>query len=404
MPLRRLIVTLALGSLLLGAVLVHDRLPVPTASPPSAASTRASDSKPSARFQPLSEFGFSDNTLADMSAATQARHLAAVAKVTGPGGIVRTSIQWDPYLVSGPAVGRIDKLVGALYRKRLVLLPGFHLVHQRHSVTPQSSPGGLAGWMRGITRFVNRYQPGGTYAKAHPGFPGITRFEVWNEPNTPTGNTSLGHDHSLLDPSVAAMIVQDGAIAIRQAAADNTGPRFRPQIAGFGLGGINVAYFQKLYAANKTVWSKLDVLTVHIYLHFPPDVCRAPPAHRTRCLITLPQMRAALNSHPQTAHLHLGVTEGGYSGSDDATRPTNVVTEAQQATWGVAAIKWMRAHPDLRLDFYCPSNPLDLGGRPTGAQPFWFAHLGAVNAQTMTLKPWGVAYHNEILAVHGNGS
>ena len=341
--------------------------------------------------------GYADGLVSDRPEGDANRYLDAIASVVGPGGIVRAPAHWDPS-VSGPPFGKYDAFVARLTERGMLWMPEIHLSHHGHYVLPGDSPGGYDAWQAGIRAFVNRYQPGGAYAQDHPGFPGITMYEIWNEPNTITGNTTPEHRPGDIDPATIDAVVEAGATAVRQAASDDVGPDFQPAIAGFAIGTIDVPYIQRLIAASSSVWSQLDMLTVHVYQSQPASSCDPANPHCIRGLVAL---RALLDQNDATRHLQLGITEGGYSGSDDSVHPPNVVSEQDQADWGLESIQWILANPQLRVGLYTPFQALDLGNRGylgnghTYDYPYWYEHLGAVKANG-AMKPWGRVYRDFI--------
>lgn len=346
---------------------------------------------------PQIRLGYSDGLVSDRSGADADRYLDAIASVVGQGGIIRASAHWDPS-VSGPQFAKYDAFVAKMTERGMLWMPEIHLSHHGHYVLPGSSPGGYAAWQADIRAFVNRYQPGGSYAAEHPGFPGVTMYEIWNEPNTITGNTSPDHHPGDVDPATIDQVVETGAVAVRQAAADGIGPDFQPALAGFAIGSIDTLYIERLIAASSTVWSQLDMLTVHVYQSQPPTTCDPWNPH---CVRGLEGLRALLDQRDDTHRLQLGITEGGYSGADADPHPPNVVSEHDQADWGIATIQWMLDHPELNVGLYTPFQALDLDSRGYFGNGqnydygYWYQQLGAVRANG-ALKPWGLAYRDFI--------
>jgi hypothetical protein len=278
--------------------------------------------------EPLHEFGYAHGTVSDLSLTDMRHYLDAIARVTGPGGIVRAPLHWDPLQASGPSWIRYDTFLDEMRARHLVFLPEIHISHDGHYLLPTQAPGTWAAWQAGIRAIAQHYGPGGIYADSHPGFPGITRYEIWNEPNTPTGNATPNHDGSVdMDPRIAAQIMQTGAEALRQQA---TADGWTPEVVGPAIGAIDLAYLGRLKAADPALLSYVDTLSVHVYMRLDPDTC---PIGEVRCIRTLTPLRTWLDSNGG-GNVKIAITEGGYSGSNDGTRPANVVTEALQATWG----------------------------------------------------------------------
>jgi hypothetical protein len=242
--------------------------------------------------QPLQQFGYAHGTVSDLGLTDMRHYLDAIAKVTGPGGIVRAPLHWDPFQSSGPSWTKYDAFLNEVRARDLVWLPEVHISHDGHYVMPTQAPGGWADWQADIRAAVARYGPGGAYADGHPGFGGITRWEIWNEPNTPTGNATPNHDGSVdMNPDTAAEILRTGSQAVRgQAAADG----WTPEIAGPAIGAIDIAYITRLKAADPAFFSYLDTLTVHVYMSKDPNTC---PIGEVRCIRTLGSLRSWMNAN-----------------------------------------------------------------------------------------------------------
>jgi chitodextrinase len=347
---------------------------------------------------PLSQFGYAHGTVSDLDLATMRHYLDAIAKVTGPGGIVRAPLHWDPSQRTAPDWSKYDLFVTEVQSRDLVWLPEIHESHDGHYVIPGSSPGGWAEWQDAVKASAHRYGPHGLYAQAHPGFDGITRYEIWNEPNTPTGNATVNHDGSVdMAPTSATLIESLGTAALRaQAAADG----WTPEVVGPALGAIDIDYLTKMHAADPRFPGELDTLSVHVYMSHEPATCSLTDL---RCIRRLATLRTWLNANGGS-NVHIGITEGGYSGSNDSSRPSNVMTEAVQASWGKEAIDWMRANAGLDIEFYTPYNPVDkaLGYTGNNDYDYWYDNLGAVRWSDNTLKPWGSMYHS-LIQQYGDG-
>lgn len=342
---------------------------------------------------PLAQFGYSNGTISDMAPSDMALYLNAIREVTGPGGIVRAPLHWDPYQTSGPSWTKYDAFISALQSRGLVWLPEIHESHNNHYVIPGTSPGGWTDWENGIRAIVDHYGPGGTYAQAHPGFAGMTRFEMWNEPNTPTGNANPTCPSCVMAPATAVTILRTGSAAMRSEAAAK---HWTPTVVGGVIGSIDMPYIEAEKKADPSLFSYMNTFSVHVYMHDDPDTC---PTTDPRCIRTLGVLRNFMNANGG-ANVHIGISEGGYSGSNDANRPTyKVVSLAQQASMGKAAIDWIRANPQLMVDFFTPYNPIDKGSKFTGGNlyNYWYDHLGAVYTN-LAMKPWGVTYRNLIAA------
>ncbi len=342
---------------------------------------------------PLTQFGYANGTISDMSPSDMSVQLNAIAAITGKGGIVRAPLHWDPYQAAGPSWTKYDNFITQLQQRGLTWLPEIHESHSGHYTIPGSSPGGWTDWQQAITQIVQHYGPGGTYQATHPGFAGITRFELWNEPNTPTGNANPTCPACEMAPATYDTILKDGSLALRAQAVRQG---FPIDVVGGVIGSIDLPYIQSLYRANPAFFSYMNTLSFHLYMSLDPASCGTSNPH---CDLMIPQLRSWMNANGG-AGVHLGISEGGYSGSNDSNRPTaKVVSMAQQSAWGAQVINYLEANPQLGVKFYCPFNPVDDGLRYTGSNvyEYWVDHLGAAYSND-TLKPWGVTYRNLIAA------
>jgi hypothetical protein len=345
---------------------------------------------------PPTRFGYSYGPGADAPLDQQQANLAAIRSVLGANGFLRSPVHWNALARSEPIWSKYDEYLDRVRAHGLRWIPVIFESTGDHSfVTPQATPFGLAGWSAAVRDMVARYGPGGSYAAAHPGFPGITTFEVWNEPNTSTGNADPACPSCTMRPAVADAIMQTASAAIRSQAA---AMHFRPEVIGFGIGSVDLAYLPRLVAADPHVMSAMDALSIHLYMRQAPATCPTGAGRlAVYCVRSLGPLRQWLDSVSPAGHAPaIAITEGGYAGSNAACRPPNVVSEADQAAWGAQAVAWIQAHPWLRVSLYSPFQPLDAGPAApdcsTRWNPAFFKQsLGAVRADG-TLKPWGLDY------------
>jgi hypothetical protein len=341
-------------------------------------------------------FGYSYGPGADAPLDQQAANLSAIRSVLGANGFVRSPVHWNALVRSEPIWAKYDAYLDRVRAQGLRWIPVIFESTGNHSfVMPQATPFGLAGWSAAVREMVARYGPGGTYAASHPGFPGITTFEVWNEPNTNTGNADPACPSCTMSPALADAILQTASDAIRSQAA---AMRFRPEAIGFGIGSVDLAYLHRLVAADPHILSAMDALSIHLYMRQAPSTCPTSGSHvAAYCVRSLGVLRRWLDSASPAGHSPaIAITEGGYAGSNAACRPPNVVSEADQAAWGTQAIAWMQAHPALRVSLYSPFQPLDAGPAAADCSTRWNPaffkqSLGAVRGNG-TLKPWGLDY------------
>jgi hypothetical protein len=348
---------------------------------------------------PLNQFGFATGPSVDTLTGVQ-RYYDVVKRVVGAGGVIRTGLAWDPTLMNVPdfrtwSEGKLEPA----RQKDLKILPRIST----------NGPGGYriptdAQWTEGLRMIVRMYGPGGIYAKggtykrnaytvsvpAHADFQGLTDFELWNEPD------SRGNVGGAMTPAITARLIKIGSIAMREEAAKLG---FTINIVGPGFDGVEVADVQKLWEADNTIFQYLDTLTVHAYSRVSVLTCN--PLKSNRCVNGLDNIRTFLDTHGG-AHVHLGTTEGGYSGAAGTCIGPQVLTEELQAINSELALNWIRARPYLDMDFWITYAAIDgtgVYGYACDSKiydiPYWEQKLGVVRAD-LTLKPWGAKYNSLI--------
>ncbi len=341
---------------------------------------------------PFSNFGFAFGNLDQMSAAQRSSYLDAIRVMAGPNGSVRTDIRWNPNTRSGPDFALYDGLATAIAAAGVRWLPVIHLGGGgTYYVPARSADGTMASWRANLKAIADRYGPGGSFTA--PGWQPITRYEIWNEPNDATGNAG-----GALTAQDVIQLLKDGAAGIRDAAAAHG---WNATIVGPALGKIDFSYLNTMYGIDPSFLNVLDGVSVHVFMKDDP----ALPGGTTQIqrIRTLATLRAWLDDHgaPDTS---IWMTEGGYSGADGVV-PPNVVSEARQADWGRGALRWIHANPDLEVDYFGHYNPIDANQTTytgNGTQfdySFWLENLGAASPGGTSLKPWGVAYRDDIAAM-----
>ena len=350
----------------------------------------------SAATAPPIRYGYTDPSGADLSSAGQTTLLATTANLVGSGGYIRAPLHWDPTQHPVPDFTRFDAFLTQAWSRGLMWLPNLVTNVGSTPRTPQSMAGGLAAWQAGVSAIVAHYGPGGAYAQAHPGFPGITAYEIWNEPNTATGNANPGCSTCQMNPATIDQILQTGSSAIRQQAAQMG---FTPEVMGPALGAIDIDYLNSMYAADPSFLSYLDTLSVHLYMNSNPATCTTtvwPTA--SHCVLTLTTLRAWINGHTPSGSTApaIAITEGGYSGSGDSCRPANVMSYTDQQNFLTTAFDWIRAHQELGVTLISPFQVIDNQTQTytcgTGyAPPYYIESLGAATP-TGVLRPGGTAY------------
>lgn len=308
--------------------------------------------------------GYALGNIPDKSESEQNKILDTIAALVGPQGYVRTGLKWS----TGTQVNwaRYDAFLARCKARNLRWFPHFN--------TSVSGGGQYAiptknEWGPTIAQAVKRYME-----------QGVTKFEIWNEPDTRTGNCG-----GKMTPQVLSWILREAKDAAR--GVEIAMGRKDLRLTCFALGGIDLAYLNRLYSVDQKFLDGYNAFSFHLYMSQDPSL---PGGTKyIRRLRTIPLLRQWLDDR-KYPKINLKITEGGYSGSNDAKRPLNCVTEAEQAKWTRAQYDYLAAHPELKLNLLCQYNPIDKGTRQaTGAQydyPYWYENLGAVNANG-TKKP-----------------
>jgi hypothetical protein len=324
----------------------------------------------------LDRFGYAIPNLAYQSSTVQSANLRAADMMLTAGSVVRTDVTWDPAQRSAPNFTTFDSLARNLSARGLQLLPQIHTGSGGTYKIPA-----ITAWRSGLTQIAARYGPKGSFTTA--GWRPVTAYELWNEPNTVTGNAG-----GRMTPAVAASLIRNGADALHSYASAHG---WRAKVVGFAIGTQSIDYLNRLYAADPGFLSRIDAVSFHVYMSQDPSLPGG--AAYPRRIRTLQTVRTWLNTHGGS-HVEIMVTEGGYSGAN-GSRPLNVVDELQQASWSKAAIDWIRANPGLNVTLVTPFNPVDRGTvRYNGSAyhyDYWYENLGAVRADG-TAKPFGSLY------------
>jgi hypothetical protein len=348
---------------------------------------------------PLQQFGFA--TIGGVQ--TYSEYVAfydATRWVLGPGAIVRTGLGWDPARHSMPnfEMWNKDTLEPALARG-IRLLPGIRTLDL--SLGKYRMPTD-AQWTTGLRHIVRMYGPNGIYKKggsynfdgrivkiaAHPGFAGLTDFELWNEPNT------IGNLNGAMTPARIVHLLKIGSGAMRSEAAKLG---FKINVIGPAIGGINLPYLQELWMADHNLFSYIDTLSVHSFTRYAPHECDAFGTKKNRCIKSFAEIRKFMDSHGG-AHVHLGTTEGGLAGDRGNCTGPQVRSETEQRDHMEANLKWLRDRPQLDFDFWITPTPVDTNRKYAYSCtsnkndiPYWESKLGTIRADK-SLKPWGVRY------------
>ncbi len=390
-------------------------------------------------------FGYAQGNL--VGASDETIVLDGIVAVGGQA--IRTDLSWNANATTFNQAAW-DKFMTKCFNRGLKAIPTIH--PKNPTANDYALPNDIVvNGTNVIDAFQARYGPGGTFltlyeterAKAVPGAiqgvtvlkagvaQPITDYEIWNEPQTGTGNcTPTG---SSLETNLTAFtkFVQFFKAA---AASIKAHPTFNPstcRVLGPALGGVDIDYANKMYSLDNDCFLDVDIITAHCYANIDPDT--APPPLRTGLPTTIggaykyteaeikrPRIWETLilwcDSHPKTAHLKVGMTEGGYSGSNETPVPPNVVTEALQSSrsgrWvdilqGATPNTTLLASYANRFKVFIPYNVVDYGVENytgDGSQyqyTYWYENLGLVRG-TLALKPWGTTYKSKVTV--GGGS
>jgi hypothetical protein len=320
-----------------------------------------------------------------------------------------------------------------------------------HCPTDQNGNIGTSGmiplpeWQNTVEQIVQYYGPGGTLAQNNPGFPGITSFELWNEPNTTTGNAatdanvqcdpSTGVSAGDIYPAETASILHYGAIGIHNGWADLGNPSSGgPWIYGPGLGSIDITYIRNVWAWDldpvtgaHDLWSDLQTgLSVHIYpggqawnTKASPDYYDngCPPAGTTyntpdnptdRVPFALVNLRCWMDSteNGDSSNTYIAITEAGYSAPMqpiDAGHciPSNMVLPADADTNELGMINWIKSHEStLGVVEYFHHGAIDTNDVAPPTKPANYPTTPCPNpdGQFATYKEqsYGLAFHSPL--------
>lgn len=383
--------------------------------------------------------GCNAKTMDDMNAVVQTMDVGT------DDAFVRAAYHWDPTNVDPSSWSatdthwnKYDAFTRQAFLLGLDIMPEIHTSHSGY-IRPNDtacvgSGCGFTKFQAAVRAFADRYGPGGdwpagsgTYDKP-TGFPGITRYEVWNEPNTSTGHADASVDMTAANID---LILQYASAGLVQGANDNSWLSDL-QIAGPALGAGDSGhagpaestrtdgYIYKMWAADNDVWSYLSpsgakpgVLTVHIYGGSQNPFTCTQASFQGHCIYNILNARDELDAETtgavSGAAIHLGITEGGYSGDSDLTG-TGTCSNGRGDTWDETTAtnyleEWfnvLRANPDANIDFAAPFNPTDqntLSCASSNAYAYWEEGLGMMDdaSGTLTFKDQGQMVHDHIL-------
>jgi hypothetical protein len=348
---------------------------------------------------PLQQFGFA--TIGKTQTVEEYnRFYDQALRALGVGAVVRTGLGWDPTLTSAPGFAQwsMEALEPALARG-IRVLPGIrtlNLITGKYRMPTDTQ------WATGLREIVRMYGPNGIFQKGgsfefkgrtltvepHPDFPGLTDYELWNEPNT------IGNLKGAMTPARMTQLLKIGSEVMRDQASKMG---FRINIVGPAIGGISLAYLQELWMADNNLFSYIDTLSIHAYTRYTPDQCTAFGPKRNRCILSFAELRNFMNSHGG-AHVHLGTTEGGTAGDQGTCTGPQVLSEENQRDYMEANLTWLRSKPELHFDFWITPPPVDKLKSYSYACDsgkfdiqYWETKLGVMRPD-MTMKPWGVRY------------
>ncbi len=317
--------------------------------------------------------GYAYGTLPDMDATKQSLYLDKIRSVVGVGGYVRTPLRWTPG--GEPQWAKYDRFVAALKQRNLRWLCQLNTAVSGGGVYQVPTP---TTWGPVIRQVVARYWDAG-----------VTAYECWSEPNTVTGNAN-----GKMTPQDMVWMLRDCRGAVKDALVGKADAA-KLLLCAMGMGTISFDWLEKMYAASPTFMAGYTALTLHLYMNQDPSLPGGTQyPRRPRTLLNL---REWLNLHGYGS-IDLGITEGGYSGSNDANKPKNCVTEREQADWTTAFLSWASANNDkLRIRTWCPFNPIQLRNVAFNGDPYqydyWYEHLPMWRLDHSP-KPVAAAYAN----------
>lgn len=322
--------------------------------------------------------GMAHGTLPFKGAAEWNRVLGVVAKEAGPGGYIRAPLTWA--VDAAPRWDIYDPFLAA------VKAHGLRWIAQMNTTVPgggEYQVPNLAQWGPVIRQVVRHYWP-----------KGLKAYEVWNEWNTVTGNAN-----GTMTATVMARLLREAQNAVH-VEVDALPDARTLNLCAMGIGTLSLDALNAVYDVDPHFLSGYNVTTHHLYLSEDPYLPSYDPrtgAYKPRRAQSLFTVRKWLSDHG-FAGVDLGITEGGYSGSKDAVRPPNVLTEAAQADLTVKFLGMVKAANDtLRIRFWCPFHPIEAGGFHYSGDgkdydyDYWFDHLGMVRSD-LSEKPVAPAY------------
>ncbi len=360
---------------------------------------------------PVSQFGVSDGDLIDGGGWTE---LSNVAKVLTPDGAANNSFfrgafHWAPTQTAGPNWTTYDAAVTNATADNLTVLPEIHtsIAGGGGYINPLTCTGpgcGEANFEAAVQSIAERYGPGGTYAQAHPGFPGITRYEVWNEPNTNTGSIAASQSDDSDPAQIDAILHAESVALVNAATAGGWLSQLQIACCAFGNPGngnhaYSLAYFKTMIAVpGNTVWSDISpsgalpgVITVHMYYQSSdPSACKDTTGETTgaeKCPQFLEDYWAPyLHTTEGQPDVGMGITEGGYSGPLNCSA-SNTVTEQEQSDWNAWTINYYRSVPDINMQFLAYYEAMDDDVSTDTGHSCWQPGLAPVTG-TGAFKPW----------------
>jgi hypothetical protein len=296
--------------------------------------------------------------------------LDGMRKLVNKNGFVRTDAKWTPG--SPLPVAAVQPLAAAISARGMLWFACLHGVIKGGGV--YQYPTDYAQWRSEchVTARSLIQQ-------------GVRNFSIMNEPNTPTGNVG-----GKMTPVIAANLVNSGALGVRDALKEQgvTG-----QVFGPGLGSIDIAYLNQMYAALPAFLIPLTGLDVHVYMSEAPSLPGGTQFPRR--IRTLEILRQWLDGKGFNSK-NLRITEGGYASSSQSPVPPNVLTNQMAAQYTQQALAYLKQNAaTLRFSLVCFYNPIDNGttkySGPGYDYTFWYQKLGTLN-QDLSYKATGVEF------------
>jgi hypothetical protein len=298
----------------------------------------------------------------------------------------------------------------------------------------------MQNWQDWVTSVLNRYAPGGSFGngttvsvyganQAMAGWVPKTRWEIWNEPNSPTGNAgdTTGPTGGM-NAADCYNLLRRASLAIRTHASAHA---WTPYIVGLGLattqGGMS-GYWQTIvnyglasgtsYTVGGTTYGPnphdfIDALGVHPYSSADPTLVSGGG---NPIRVTLGAIRAYMDANGG-AGKHMFISEWGWRGhnlSNRYTTPAGLANtewediahegpgQGSQERWEMSGVDTIQAVTSWLIDGACTYQTTDNNsGADVQNLGIFYNPLAATAAGPIpdsSLKAVALAYRSKLLA------